>query len=171
VDLIVFGMKVYKVRKGDPKLLLEVTQRREGVAFVTQSIGNHDLTYEITLVSPVGNASIYRLGLHLFDDQQGKYFGVWGLDFDPEIPLQNGYLHLDLRTRVAEGKVDDEVIPVDSGSFDIKTGDIEVQAVWWKLDAPSYVALYRSARFIQDENSQIVFKQYRDIPPTILGAP
>jgi hypothetical protein len=171
VDLIVYGMKAFEVVKGDAELQLEVTQRRDGVAFVMQSVGNHDLSYDVTLLPPSGNNSTYRLGLHLFDIQQGKYFGVWGLDFAPGTARIQGHIHLDLQTRIAEGEVNGVAVPVDLGPFDIEMGNIEVQVVWWKLDKPSYLALYHGAVFVRDANARIEFEQYREIPPTILVAP
>jgi hypothetical protein len=170
-DLIVYGMRAFEVSSGDPTLPFVATHRREGVAFVSQFVDSETLTYEVILIPPSENIPIYRLGLHLFDPQQGKHYGVWGLDFAPGNPRQQGYFRLDLNSRVAHGEVDGSTVPVDLGPFDIEFGEITVQTVWWRLDVPSYLALYRSVQFVRDATSQIEIRSYRSVLPTILIIP
>ncbi len=169
-DLIVYGVRAFEVTTSDPAPSFGATQRRDGVAFVSQFIDGDNLTYEVILIPPLENVPVYRLGLHLLDPQQDKYYGVWGLDFVPGDRWQRGYLYLDLSSRVAQGEVNGALVPVDLGPFEIEAGEIDVQTVWWRLDMPSYLALYRSARFVRDATSQIELR-IREIPPTILVAP
>ena len=170
-DLIVYGMTALADISSDPALLMGATQRRDGVAFVSQSVESNLLTYDVILIPPLENISVYRLGLHLLDPRQDRYYGVWGLDFAPGSSWQRGQLRLDLSSRVAQGEVNGMAVPVDLGPFDIEVGDIDVQTAWWRLDVPSYLALYRSARFSRDAASQIKYQHYQNISPTILLAP
>lgn len=170
-SLYFYRVKALAVATGDGSSRLEVARRLEGVAFVTQSAGATDITYEIALIPPQGNFWTYRLGLHLFDPTQKRYFGVWGLDFAPTDSLQTGRLHLDLASRTAKGWVDGAEVPLDVGPAEIETGAVEVQVVWWRLYAPSYLALYEGARFVRDAAAHVEFEGLQSIPPTLLAAP
>lgn len=171
VPLTLHSLKALAVETGDAQALFEVLHRTEGAAFVTQSVEDTTLIYDVSLIPPKSNFSTYRLGLHLFDPAQSRYFGVWGLDFRPSEDVQHGTLLLDVATRMAQGTVDGVEVPVDLGPFDIEVGNIEVQVVWWKLDTPSYLSLAKSARFVRDAANQVSFVMLTDIPPTILIAP
>jgi len=175
--VLLHRIKALEVDTGDPDQSLELEQRPEGLAYVTQSSGETELAYEVTLLRPADDSSfVYRLGIHVFDPATSQLFGVWGLDFGPERLQQRdgpqaGALWIDLATQTAQGTVGDTQVPVDMGHHEVESGDFEVQLVWWRLNSPSYLSLYPSAHFTRDAEGWVQLEAAREIPVTILTSP
>ena len=169
--VLLHRIKALEVDTGDPDQFLELEQRPEGLAYVTQSSGETDLAYEVTLLRPADDSLfVYRLGVHIFDPVTSQLFGVWGLDFGSE-RLQQGALRIDLATQTAQGTVGDTQVPVDMGHHEVESGDFEVQLVWWRLDSSSYLSLYPSAHFTRDAEGWVQLEAASEIPVTILTSP
>ena len=170
--VLLHRIKALEVDTGDPDQSLELEQRPEGLAFVTQSSGETELEYEATLVRPVDDgSSVYRLGVHIFDPTTSRHFGVWGLDFSGPERLQRGILRIDLSTQTAQGVVGGVQVPVDLGPYEVESGDFETQLVWWRLSSPSHLSLYPSAHFTRDTGGRVQLEEASEIPVTILAPP
>jgi hypothetical protein len=170
--VLLHRIKSLGVDTGDPDQFLELERRPEGVAFVTQSIGETGLEYEATLVRPADDGSfVYRLGVHIFDPVTSRHFGVWGLDFSGPERLQQGALRINLATQAAQGTVESVQVPVDMGHHEVESGSFEIQLVWWRLGSPSHLSLYPSAHFTRDTEGRVQLEEASEIPVTILAPP
>jgi hypothetical protein len=168
VPVLLHRLKALAVDTGDPADQLEVVQRPEGMALVTQSAAGATLTYEINLVRPAGDeASVYRLALHIIEPETLRYFGTWGLDFSQPVRVQRGRLLLDLEARTAQGMIGDAQAPVEAGLQQVEHGHFETQVVWWRLGQTQYLSLCRCAYFDHVAGSPVQMKEHRAYPAPV----
>jgi hypothetical protein len=170
--VLLHRIKALEVNTGDPGRLLELQQRPDGFAFVSQSHEGTRLEYEVTLLRPAGDKLfVYRLGIQAFDPSTLQYFGVWRLDFSGPERLQRGTFEIDLATESAWWTIEGVQVPVNVRRHEVESGDFEVYLVWWRLDLPSYLSLYPSAHFKRDSKGLRALDVNGEIPVTILALP
>jgi hypothetical protein len=168
-DALLADVRVLAEGTGQEGACLETIPVRAGAAYVEQRLldGNR-VRFDAVLVRPPGSEQrVYRLGLHT-SETQGKWFGVWSLDFPPERQVQRGSMEIDLDDRSSKAELDGRPVGLEATAFETAEGTFEGALVWWRLHPNEQIRIHPMLWFKSSGAAPVVTRSVPAAPIDIL---